>query len=323
MTIARGIEEAEDFRPSVLTIGKFDGVHAGHAHLLREVIALAAQRGLAPSVLTFDPHPVCVLAPERAPKPLASVEERCARMQELGIEQILVLPFTREIAQLSPEEFVAQYLQQIMRTRFVLVGQNFRFGYRQAGDPAMLANLGLRYGFETRLVDPVTWHGLVISTSEVRSRVEAGEVSLAARLLERPYALSGNVVAGHGIGSKQTVPTLNLHTQAEVLPRNGVYVTRTQDLESPRRWNSITNIGVRPTFGGDALSIETFLLDPFDGVTPSRIRVEFLRRVRGERKFESAEALKRQILHDAARAQAYFRRLAKWTRSTAAALSNL
>ena len=114
-----------DFRPSVLTIGKFDGVHAGHAHLLRQVVALAAQHGLAPSVLTFDPHPVCVLAPERAPKPLASVEERCARMRELGIEQIFVLRFTREIAQLSPEEFVAQYLQKVMRTPVRVGGPKF------------------------------------------------------------------------------------------------------------------------------------------------------------------------------------------------------
>jgi riboflavin kinase/FMN adenylyltransferase len=310
--VACGGPSAPAYSPSVLTIGKFDGVHAGHAHLLRQVVALATQHGLAPSVLTFDPHPVCILAPERAPKPLTSVEERCARMRELGIEQIFVLPFTREIAQLSPEEFVAQYLQQVMRARFVLVGQNFRFGNRQAGDPAMLADLGLRYGFETRLVDPVKWHGLVISTSEVRSRIEAGEVSLAGRLLERPYALSGDVVPGHGVGTKQTVPTLNLRTQAEVLPRNGVYITRTRDLDSSRRWNSITNIGMRPTFDGDALTIETFLLDPFEGVTPSRIRVELLRRVRGEHKFESAEALKRQILRDAARAQAYFRRLARW-----------
>lgn len=315
MIVARGIEQAADFRPSALTIGKFDGVHAGHAHLLRHVIGRAAQNGLAPSVLTFDPHPVCVLAPERAPKPLASVEERCDRMRELGIEQIFVLPFTREIAQLSPEEFVGQYLRDVMRARFVLVGQNFRFGYRQAGDPAMLAELGARYGFETRLVEPVQWRGMVISTSVVRSRIEAGEVALAGRLLERPYALSGGVVSGHGIGSKQTVPTLNLATQAGVLPRNGVYITRTHDLGDARCWNSVTNIGVRPTFDGDNLTIETFLLDPFDGVTPSRIRVEFLRRVRGERKFESAEALKRQILHDAGRALAYFRRLSRWVKA--------
>jgi riboflavin kinase / FMN adenylyltransferase len=170
----------------------------------------------------------------------------------------------------------------------------------------------LRYGFETRLLAPVKWRGLVISTSEVRTRVQNGEVSLAARLLERPYALSGDVVPGHGVGSKQTVPTLNLRTQAQVLPRNGVYISRTTDPDTTRVWNSITNIGVRPTFDGDALTIETFLLDPFDGKTPPRIRVEFLRRVRDERKFESPEALKRQILYDVGRAQAYFRRLARW-----------
>src|SRR5262249_10436453 len=147
-------------------------------------------------------------------------------------------------------------------------------GHRQSGDPAVLTALGERYGFETRLVDAVKWRGLVVSTSEVRSRVEAGEVSLAARLFERPYALSGEVVPGQGVGSKQTVPTLNLRTEAPVLPRRGVYITRTTDPETGRRWNSITNIGVRPTFDGDALTIETFLLDPFDGATPARIRVE-------------------------------------------------
>ena len=156
------------------------------------------------------------------------------------------------------------------------------------------------------------WRRLVVSTSEVRTRIEGGEVSLAGRLLERPYALSGDVVPGHGVGSKQTVPTLNLHTEAPVLPHNGVYITRTTDPETGRRWNSITNIGIRPTFGGDKLTIETFLLDAFDGATPSRIRVEFLRRVRDERKFESPEALKSQILRDVGRAQAYFRRLARW-----------
>ena len=127
-------------------------------------------------------------------------------------------------------------------------------------------------------------------------------------MLSRPYALEGAVVPGHGVGSKQTVPTLNLATRAEILPANGVYVTRTSGLDGDTRtWNSITNIGMRPTFGGDALTVETFLLSPFDGVTPALIAVEFLRRVRAERKFESPEALKSQIFRDAARAQAFFR----------------
>ena len=302
-------------KPSALTIGKFDGVHAGHAELLRKVIAAAAERELAPSVLTFDPHPVCVLAPGRAPRPLMSLEERCARMRELGIRQIYVLRFTQEVAQLSPEEFVKCYVRDLMRARVVLVGHNFRFGHQQAGTPPVLEALGSRYGFETRLVGAVRRRGLIVSASEVRRRVEAGEVALAARLLERPYAISGEVVPGHGVGARQTVPTLNLRTPAPVLPAQGVYITRTTDLADGRRWNSITNIGTRPTFGGGELSIETFLLQPLEGDSPARIQIEFLRRVREERKFESPEALKRQILHDIARAQAFFRRVAEWLRA--------
>jgi riboflavin kinase / FMN adenylyltransferase len=152
---------------------------------------------------------------------------------------------------------------------------------------------------------------VIVSTSEVREHVERGDVAKAARLLERPYGVSGQVVTGQGIGAKQTVPTLNLDTAAEVLPADGVYITRTYDLDSPRRWNSITNIGMRPTFGGAERTIETFLLQSLDH-PPVRIRVDFLRRVREERKFDDAAALKQQILRDVARAQAYFRRLARW-----------
>lgn len=302
-------------RPSALTIGKFDGVHAGHAQLLREVIAAAAEHGLAPSVLTFDPHPVCVLAPGRAPLPLMSLEERCVRLRELGIEQIYVLRFTQEVARLTPEEFVSRYIHDLMQARVVLVGQNFRFGHQQAGTPAVLEALGARYEFETRLVSAVKRRGLIVSASEVRRRIQAGEVALAARLLGRPYTVSGEVVPGHGVGSRQTVPTLNLRTTAPVLPAQGVYITCTTDLADGRRWHSITNIGTRPTFGGGELSIETFLLQPLEGESPSRLRIEFLRRVREERKFESSEALKRQILHDVARAQVFFRRLAQRVRA--------
>ncbi len=311
-------------KESVLTIGKFDGVHAGHASLLSQVAALAAERGLEPAVMTFDPHPACVVAPERAPRPLMPLKERCAMIRALGIEQIFILPFTQEISRLSPEEFVSLYVRDRMQARVVMVGGNFRFGYKQAGNPGVLATLGERYGFETRLVEAVKLRGLIVSASEVRRRIEAGEVSLAARLLGRPYAIAGEVVSGFGIGSRQTVPTLNLHTSAEVLPGDGVYITRTHDLarthdlEGGGAWNSITNIGMRPTFDGTARTIETFLLETFvprDGTKLERIRVEFLRRVREERKFESAEALKAQILRDVARANVYFRRVARWVRS--------
>jgi riboflavin kinase / FMN adenylyltransferase len=302
-------------RESVLTIGKFDGVHAGHAFLLAQVASLASERGLQPAVMTFDPHPVCVIAPGRATRPLISLEERCAKIRALGIEQVFILPFTQEISRLAPEEFISRYVRGQMRARVVMVGRDFRFGYKQAGDPGVLAALGGRYGFETRLVEAVKLRGLIVSASEIRRRIEAGEVSLAGRLLGRPYAVAGEVVAGQGIGSRQTVPTLNLHTAAEVLPRDGVYITRTHDLEADRSWNSITNIGMRPTFDGHTRTIETFLLE-LAGRRPAplRIRVELLRRVREERKFATPEALKTQILRDVERARTYFRRVARWVR---------
>jgi riboflavin kinase/FMN adenylyltransferase len=174
----------------------------------------------------------------------------------------------------------------------------------------MLQELGVRLGFEVKLIETVRWRGRKVSSGEVRKLIAAGEVGIAGRLLERPYAISGEIVHGHGIGSRQTVPTLNLRTGAQVIPASGVYITRTQEPGGARQWNSITNVGYRPTFGNDdVLTIETFLLDPLEGAAPERIRLEFLRRVRDERKFESPEALKAQILRDVERAKAYFRRV--------------
>jgi riboflavin kinase/FMN adenylyltransferase len=302
-----------DFGPCALTIGNFDGVHFGHRRILRQVVALAAARGWQPAVLTFDPHPTQVVAPDRTPVLLTSPAHRAELMGEEGIAEVLILPFTAEIAHLSPEDFVRQLLVDRLRVRAVLVGDNFCFGYRQSGNVRLLTELGARLGFETDIVPAVTWRGLMVSSSGIRALLRAGRVSLAARMLQHPYALDGAVVEGRGIGSKQTVPTLNLAPGAGLVPAPGVYVTRALDLAGGRRWNAITNIGYRPTFGAsDELSVETFLLDPFTGETPGRIRLEFLWRVRDERKFESPAALKEQILRDVSVAQRYFRRARAW-----------
>ena len=304
--IARSLHEAVEFKPCALTIGNFDGVHLAHRRLIRATVEAARAAGLQPALMMFDPHPTCVVAPERAPQLLTSLDERCERIQETGIEQILIQPFNAELARLSPEEFAVRFLRDGLGARVIVVGDNFRFGHNQAGDSEVLSDLG----FETRLLESVRWRGVRVSSGEIRKRVCAGEVGIAARLLERPYSIAGEVVSGHGVGSKQTVPTLNLLTEAQVIPARGVYITRTADSQDGRQWNSITNIGYRPTFGNDdALSIETYLLDPLEGASPQRIRVEFLRRVRPERKFESPELLKAQILRDVGRAKAYFRRL--------------
>src|SRR5205085_181293 len=189
-----------------------------------------------------------------------------------GIEQVLILPFNATIARLTPEEFVEQVLVRKLGTRAIVVGENFRFGHRQAGDTHLLESLGKRFGFVTEIVPAVICRGGRVSSSALRQLVESGAVARAARLLERPYALEGDVVSGQGIGSKQTVPTLNLRTQSEVLPKPGVYITRTSDLDKDRSWESVTNIGYRPTFGeNEKISIETFLLDPLTDETPCRI----------------------------------------------------
>lgn len=308
--IYRSLAEAPaDFGPCAITIGNFDGVHCGHRAILRRVIAAAREEGWKSAVLTFHPHPAKVLAPAAAPRLLTNMEDRARIILEQGIDEVLILPFDRQIAALDPEVFVREILVDRLKAREVLVGANFHFGRRAAGNAAMLEELGDAFSFETEIIAPVVWRKRVVSSSEIRRLIDVGDVSTARRLLGRPYALAGEVVSGEGRGSRETVPTLNLNTVAEVVPGNGVYITRTRDRGSPREWPSITNIGVRPTFDGRNRTIETYLLSKLDGPAPDKIAVEFLRRVRDERKFETADALKTQILHDVNRAQAYFRRL--------------
>ncbi len=314
--VYRGLEEIEpDFGPCALTIGNFDGVHIGHREIFRRLVHLARENRWKASALTFDPHPAKVVAPDRAPRLLSTPGERCDQMRATGVEQVLILPFTPEFSCLSPEEFCRDVLAARLRARFVLIGWNFRFGRGQQGDSEVLKTLGERYGFATEIVPGVTFRGRAVSSSEIRRLLHQGNVSLANRLLGRPYALAGAVVPGAGIGSAKTVPTLNLRTGAEMLPATGVYVTRTQDLDGGRDWPSVTNVGYRPTFRGENLSIESFLLAPLETGAPTHIRISFFRRLRDEKKFPDAESLKRQILRDAARAHAYHRRAAKWVRA--------
>jgi riboflavin kinase/FMN adenylyltransferase len=311
MRIFRSLSEVPgDFGPCATTIGNFDGVHVGHQTLMRRVSALARDRGWKAAVLTFNPHPAKIVAPDRAPKIIMTLDQRAQVMEALGIEEVLMLPFTPEVSRWPPQEFVKIVLVDAMRVQAVLVGDDFRFGHKQAGDTSVLAELGARYGFEVDPITPVDVRGERVSSSLVRQVTAAGKVNRACRLLGRPFTLEGIVVKGHGIGSKQTVPTLNLLPSTEVWPGDGVYVTRTFDAGSNRVWPSISNIGNRPTFGGDEVSLETYLLEPLDDPKPERIRVQFLWRVRDERKFPTPADLKAQILRDVAVAQKYFRRVA-------------
>lgn len=315
MRVWRRLEELPpDFGPSSVTIGNFDGVHVGHRRIMRRVREVASARGLEPTVLTFDPHPSRVVAPKRSPRLMTTPEQRAALVAEEGIRHVLILPFTGQVAHWPPEEFVRRVLVEKLHARAVLVGDNFRFGHKQAGNTVMLAELGRRYGFTTEIVPAVRVRDRVVSSSVIRALVESGNVSQAARLLTRPYTLEGNVVPGYGVGGRLTVPTLNLATAGELLPASGVYITRTTAVPDGRQWPSITNVGYRPTFDGRRLTIETYLLEPLEGPDPARLRLAFLHRLRDERRFDAPEALREQILRDVARAEAYFRRAAKWTR---------
>ena len=183
-----------DFGPSAVTIGNFDGLHAGHRRIMRRVAAIGQGYGWKPTVLTFHPHPTTVVAPSRTPRLLTTTAQRCDLMRAEGIEQVLVLPFTPELAGLSPEEFVAKILSGRMQARVVLVGDNFHFGAHQAGDVRALRELGDRYGFRTEILNAVRRHGRTVSSSGVRQLILAGEVGLAARFLERPYFIEGGIV---------------------------------------------------------------------------------------------------------------------------------
>lgn len=317
--IYHSLEEAgPGFGPCAVTVGVFDGVHCGHRRILRRVVALAAEKGWKPAAMTFDPHPAAVVSAGRAPGLLTTPEERAWLMRQEGILQVLVVPFTPEFSRLRPEEFVLDVLLARLEARAVLVGDNFRFGYRHAGDTRLLAELGRRHGFLTEVIPSVRRRGRAVSSSEVRQLIERGEVAKAARLLERPHAVEGDVVPGHGVGAKLTVPTLNLAPGEIVLPAHGVYITRTllRDAGQPARWRpAVTNVGHRPSFARGTLAVETHLLEAPPGRTPRRIRVEFLRRLREERKFSSPEELKAQILRDAARARRYFSKVAARVRA--------
>jgi riboflavin kinase/FMN adenylyltransferase len=297
---------ADTRRGSVLAIGNFDGIHLGHQAILRAVEQRAIETGCVATALTFDPSPRRVLKPESAPPRLSTSAQRMDWFGMVGLEAAVVIPFTLELARLSPEDFVDQILVRDLQVRAVLVGENFHFGHRQAGDVKLLRQLGMRRGFDVIVIPPVTYRGEIVSSTCIRKAIGEGDVSYAARLLGRPFVLTGEIVKGAGIGRKFTFPTLNLKSEQEMLPAQGVYVTRTRiDGESKTR-RSVTNVGVRPTFNGSGVTIETHLLHFSEEIAPEHIEVHFWKRLRPEKKFNGPDELRAQIAKDIENADRYF-----------------
>ena len=302
---------------SAVTIGNFDGMHLGHQKILETVnqwIGLKETlykkpEQLVATALTFYPHPAKVLRPDTAPLLLSTLPQRLAAFEQAGMNAALVLKFDEQLAKVSAEDFARTYLVDTMRARAVFVGANFRFGHKQAGDVKLLQEFGRRWDFEVQVVPPVIQDGIVVSSTAVRAAVQEGRMDGAARLLGRPFELAGEIKTGTGLGRKLVVPTLNLSTEQECLPRNGVYATET--VVEGKIHRSATNIGVRPTFDGQRLAIESHLFDFSENLTGGPMAVRFWKRLRDEKRFSGPEALREQVLQDISDAQSYFASIAK------------
>jgi len=291
-------------RPAAVTIGNFDGVHRGHQEILRGVREMAARQHSLSAVLTFFPHPLRVLRPAEAPPLLMTLDQRLAALQAAGIDAVLVLRFDAALANVSPQDFVRRFLLDTVNARAVLVGPNFRFGHRQAGDSGMLAELGKLWGFEVRIAPFVGEGSAAVSSTAIRRALREGRVEDAAQLLGRPFALVGDIRPGTGQGRQLVVPTLNLTTEQEVLPKSGVYAT--EAVVQGKTYRAATNIGTRPTFNGSRLTIESHLLGFSDTLNNGKMEVRFRARLRDERKFSGPDALREQVLEDIRQAQEYF-----------------
>ena len=302
-------EYGETKRGSVVAVGNFDGVHLGHQRLLAYCIGLAQESGAVATALTFEPPPLKVLRPEAAPPRISTNHQRMEWFATLGVEAAVVLPFTMELAQMTAEDFVDEILVRQLQVRAVVVGDNFRFGHKHTGDVKFLRDLGMHNGFDVIVHAPVMFKGEIVSSTRIRKCVTEGDVTHAARLLGRPFALKGEVLPGTGTGRKFTFPTLNLRPEQELLPAKGVYITRTVLEGETSSHRSVTNVGMRPTFNGTGLTVETHLLDYSGNFSPKRIEVRFWKRLREEKKFSGPEELKTQIAKDIAKANAFFARL--------------
>jgi riboflavin kinase / FMN adenylyltransferase len=288
---------------SIMTIGNFDGVHRGHQLILRDVRERAKDGAIA-AVLTFYPHPTRVLRPDKAPPLLMTLDQRLAAFRREGIGAAFVLRFDGALAALSAEDFVARYLVETMQVEAVFVGDNFRFGHKQGGDVKLLTELGERWGFRVMTVPPVIDSGVVISSTAIRQEILRGAVDEARRLLGYPFTLEGEIRPGTGLGRKLVVPTLNLATSDQILPAKGVYATEAR--VDGKTYKAATNVGVRPTFDGAGITVESHLIDFSASLSEGPMQVRFWERIRGEQKFASPQELREQVLRDVDRAKAYF-----------------
>ena len=312
MNIFRHMEEVPaGFGPAIVTVGNFDGVHRAHQAVIAKVVARARDTGSDAIAVTFDPHPTRVLRPDAAPKLITPTPVKLRLLAETGLDAVLVLPVSRDLSLMKPREFAEQILVQKLHAREVHEGFNFHFGHKAEGNVDRLAEFGRELGFDVTCYPALTIRGHVASSSRIRQLLAEGNVSRARTLLGRVFSVVGTPGRGRGYGHKYTVPTINLSRYDEMVPGNGVYITRIRIADET--FDSVTNVGVRPTFGPDSFAIESHLLNfhPIELTAQTEVELCFLQRLRDEQKFPSTEALRDQIARDVHRARRYFHHMHK------------
>jgi riboflavin kinase/FMN adenylyltransferase len=291
-------------RRAAVTVGTFDGLHLGHQKILQSVRERALAGGERAAVITFDPHPMRVLRPDRAPLMIQTLSQRLSGFEQMGLDAALVLRFDHALSLVSPQEFIQRILVAGLRAGAILVGANFRFGHRGAGDVRLLDECGKRDGFDVEIIPPVEVGGRIVSSTAIRGAVADGDVARAIPLLGRAFSLTGGIRGGAGRGRTILFPTLNLAAEQELLPKLGVYATETA--VGGKLYSSVTNVGTRPTFDGAGVTVECHLFGFSENLTGGPMEVRFHARIRDEQKFSGADALRAQIARDIEAARKFF-----------------
>lgn len=295
-----------DFGPAFVSVGNFDGIHRAHRHVLDEIVRRARSTNAQSIVVTFEPHPVRILRPDHAFKLLTPTPEKLRLLANTGLDAVLLLPFTRDVSLMTPHQFAHDILKKRLHAREIHEGYNFHFGHKAAGNVQVLRDLGRELGFEVHDYPEMRLRGERVSSSHIRKLLAEGRVSRARHLLGRPFSILSTPGRGRGYGAKYTVPTINLARYEELAPKDGVYITRIRIAQEC--FDSVTNVGNRPTFGADSFAIESHLLNfhSLQLTADTEVELHFLQRLRDEIKFPSIDALKAQIARDVAKATHYF-----------------
>lgn len=306
MIIFNSLDDIENIEETVVALGNFDGVHKGHQTIISRMVKSAEAGGFKSAVFTFANHPKNIMAGETIVKNILYPEEKAQIIESLGVDYLFNIPYTDDIRTMSPEDFIDKLLLEKFKMKEAYCGFNYHFGYKAQGNPEMLMKEGLKKGFGIHIQEPVMIDGNVVSSTFIRSLIEEGKVSEIRKYMGRPYSIGGEVVVGNKLGRTIGFPTSNIMIDEDmVTPPNGVYTTFCT--YNGVRYPSITNVGVKPTIGEYKKNVETHIFNFDKELYGKDIRVEFIEKTRDERKFESVEALSKQITDDCIKAKAYHR----------------